>query len=187
MEMDLKSYIRVYDEFIDRDICDRTVKVLENEKWSVNDFYDPQTKSYKSFGGENECEMFYGNIDTHETLMRDLWNVYFRYLKELQFPWFSGWSGYSKIRYNRYKENTLMIKHCDHINLFDDPQKGVPMLSVVGALNDDYEGGEFVMFDDYKIQLKKGSMLIFPSCFLYPHKVEKVTKGTRYSFVSWCW
>jgi hypothetical protein len=187
MDMDIKSYIKVYDDFLDKELCDTTVEMLSNQEWKPNDFYDPATKEYKSFGGENECEMFFGDVETNPVLMKRLWDVYFKYIKELQFHWFSGWSGYSKIRYNRYKENQAMITHCDHINLFNDPKKGIPMLSVVGALNDDYEGGEFIMFKDHKIEMKKGSVLIFPSCFLYPHRVEKVTKGTRYSFVSWCW
>jgi DNA-directed RNA polymerase beta subunit len=49
------------------------------------------------------------------------------------------------------------------------------------------EGGEFVMFDDTTIELPKGSLLIFPSNFLYPHQVLPVTKGTRHAFVSWVW
>ena len=79
-----------------------------------------------------------------------------------------------------------MALHCDHIHsLFDGERKGIPVLSVLGALNDDYEGGEFIMFDDYKIPLKTGDVVIFPSVFLYPHKVMPVTKGTRHSLVLW--
>ena len=54
-------------------------------------------------------------------------------------------------------------------------------------LNDNYEGGEFIMFDNHEIKFKQGDLIIFPSNFLYPHKVEPVIKGTRYSFVSWVW
>jgi predicted 2-oxoglutarate/Fe(II)-dependent dioxygenase YbiX len=61
------------------------------------------------------------------------------------------------------------------------------MLSVVGLLNDDFKGGEFVMFRDVEIKLKRGDLLIFPSNFVYPHRVDPVTEGTRYSFVSWVW
>ena len=43
------------------------------------------------------------------------------------------------------------------------------------------------MFNNKKINLNQGDILIFPSVFLYPHKVEPVTKGARYSFVSWAW
>ena len=80
-----------------------------------------------------------------------------------------------------------MSRHSDHIvSLFTGEQRGIPVLSIVGVLNDDYQGGEFIMFDDYEIKFKAGDVIIFPSIFLYPHKVKPVKKGIRYSFVSWC-
>jgi hypothetical protein len=99
---------------------------------------------------------------------------------------FSGWKGFSQIRFNRYSEGQSMAKHNDHIHsIFDGQIKGIPVLSIVGVLNDDYQGGEFIMFDDYEIKFKAGDVLLFPSIFLYPHLVKPVTKGTRYSLVSW--
>ena len=54
------------------------------------------------------------------------------------------------------------------------------------ALNDDFEGGEFAFFDRELIyKLKKGSCLLFPSNFVYPHEIMPVTKGTRYSIITW--
>ena len=46
-------------------------------------------------------------------------------------------------------------------------EKGIPILSCLGVLNDDYDGGEFVMFEDFEIKLEQGDLLIFPSNFLY--------------------
>ena len=90
------------------------------------------------------------------------------------------------VRFNRYNTNTLMKSHHDHIHsLFDGERKGIPTLSIVGLLNDNYEGGNFRFFKDYEIELQRGDILIFPSIFIFPHRVDKVTKGTRYSFVSW--
>jgi predicted 2-oxoglutarate/Fe(II)-dependent dioxygenase YbiX len=81
-----------------------------------------------------------------------------------------------------------MKEHCDHItDMFDGTRRGIPVLSIVGILNDDYEGGDFIMWQDTKIDLKQGDVLVFPSVFMYPHRVERITKGTRYSFVSWTW
>ena len=78
--------------------------------------------------------------------------------------------------------------HCDHVHsLFDGERRGVPILTIIGILNDDYEGGELIMFDGTKIDTKKGDLLIFPANFLFPHEVELVTKGTRYSYVTWVW
>ena len=53
-------------------------------------------------------------------------------------------------------------------------------------LNDDYEGGEFAFFDrELVYNLKKGSCIMFPSNFMYPHEIMPVTSGTRYSVVTW--
>ena len=68
--------------------------------------------------------------------------------------------------------------------MFDGQRKGIPILSIVGCLNDNYEGGEFVMWDKI-IKIPEGAVLVFPSNFMFPHKVNPVKKGVRYSFVSW--
>ena len=81
-----------------------------------------------------------------------------------------------------------MNLHCDHIHtIFDGQRKGIPTLSLLGSLNDNYEGGDLILFDDFKIELEKGDLIIFPSNFLYPHRVEPVLSGVRYSYISWVW
>jgi predicted 2-oxoglutarate/Fe(II)-dependent dioxygenase YbiX len=71
--------------------------------------------------------------------------------------------------------------------LFEGDRKGIPILTVLAGLNNDYEGGELIMFKDTQIKMNTGDVVIFPSNFLYPHKVNPVTKGVRYSCVSWAW
>ena len=53
------------------------------------------------------------------------------------------------------------------------------------SLNDDYEGGEFMVFGngEQQIALGKGEAIVFSS-FL-PHKVKPITKGERWSLVAW--
>tara|TARA_R110002020_G_scaffold475823_1_gene712574 strand:+ start:48 stop:593 length:546 start_codon:yes stop_codon:yes gene_type:complete len=64
-------------------------------------------------------------------------------------------------------------------------------LSIIFNLNDDYEGGDLVFgrqdlqAEVKRIKMKSGTMCFFPSNFLYPHKIEEITKGTRYSVVAW--
>jgi len=92
---------------------------------------------------------------------------------------------FSPIRFNKYEVGTMMRKHYDHIHsIFDGKMKGVPLVSIVGNLNEDYEGSEFLLCNN-KIELKKGDILLFPSNFMYPHEVTECIKGVRYSFVSW--
>jgi predicted 2-oxoglutarate/Fe(II)-dependent dioxygenase YbiX len=54
------------------------------------------------------------------------------------------------------------------------------------CLNDNYSGGEFAFFNkEYILKLKKGSILLFPSNFMFPHEVLEVTSGTRFSIITW--
>ena len=53
-------------------------------------------------------------------------------------------------------------------------------------LNDDYEGGEIEFrHSGIKFKPKAGSVLFFPSNFLYVHEVYPVTKGPRYALPNW--
>tara|TARA_B100001939_G_C16917247_1_gene607520 strand:+ start:972 stop:1550 length:579 start_codon:yes stop_codon:yes gene_type:complete len=74
--------------------------------------------------------------------------------------------------------------HVDHAE--DLPRT----FSCILFLNDNYEGGDLIFrfpnFDrEYKINKKKNSVIVWPSNFLFPHSVTPVTKGERYSVVSW--
>jgi predicted 2-oxoglutarate/Fe(II)-dependent dioxygenase YbiX len=86
-------------------------------------------------------------------------------------------SGYELLR---YKEGQFYTQHTDSF-------KARPRaVSCSFILNDDYEGGEFAFFDrELKYKLKKGSCIMFPSNFMYPHEIMPVTSGTRYSIITW--
>lgn len=80
----------------------------------------------------------------------------------------------------RYKEGQYYKQHTD--SYINNPR----LISCSFHLNDDYEGGEFAFFDrQLKYKLNKGDVLMFPSTFMYPHEVMPVTKGTRYSIITW--
>ena len=86
-------------------------------------------------------------------------------------------SGYELLKYT---EGCFYVEHTDSF-------KAVPRaVSCSFILNDDFEGGEFAFFGrELKYKLEKGDAIMFPSNFMYPHEVMPVTKGTRYSIVTW--
>ena len=74
--------------------------------------------------------------------------------------------------------------HTDHFTT------SIRALSIIINLNDDYEGGDLIFTDQSEKEIKrlklgKGSIVFFPSNFMYPHSIQPITKGTRYSIVSW--
>jgi predicted 2-oxoglutarate/Fe(II)-dependent dioxygenase YbiX len=86
-------------------------------------------------------------------------------------------SGYELLR---YKEGQFYTEHTDSF-------KARPRaVSCSFALNDDYEGGEWAFFGREKvIKVPKGAAVLFPSNFMYPHEIMPITKGTRYSIITW--
>ena len=186
MDRNIESYLKVYNDFLTPKECKKVIKQLKDIEYIKHSYHDNTTNTYDSH--ENDLEVSREDIPMKEEIMKRTWNSIHTYIEELKFPWFDRWSGYSMIRFNKYDVDTYMKLHADHIaSLFDGQRRGIPILSVVGLLNDDFEGGEFVMWKNEKIQLKAGDLIIFPSNFLYPHLVAPITKGVRHSFVSWVW
>ena len=63
-------------------------------------------------------------------------------------------------------------------------------LSVIMNLNNNYKGGDLIFTDQKEKEIKRlkldqGSIVFFPSNFMYPHIIEPITKGIRYSVVAW--
>lgn len=59
------------------------------------------------------------------------------------------------------------------------------VLSSVGYLNDDYDGGElYFRLQNLNIKPQAGDLYLFPSTFMYPHQAKIVHSGTKYSIVT---
>jgi 2OG-Fe(II) oxygenase superfamily len=187
MQKDLQSYVRVYNNIMSKELCEETIEQLKTAQFQTHEFYNAALNTTESY--DHELAVSWSNVPNRDKLTKDMWNVVNQYIRtDFNFPWHDSWQGYLGIRFNKYDTDTQMKEHCDHItDMFDGTRRGIPVLSIVGILNDDYEGGDFIMWEDTKIELKQGDVLVFPSVFLYPHRVERITKGTRYSFVSWTW
>ena len=70
-------------------------------------------------------------------------------------------------RINRYSVGGFMSSHVDNIHHSHGQQYGYPQVSALLYLN------------------VQGSGIIFPSNFMFPHEAKAVTKGKRWSIVTW--
>ena len=91
----------------------------------------------------------------------------------------------------RYDEGEFYSWHADggSDHLYNSGNR-VRKLSMTVCLNDDYEGGELQMCSYGQAECKitvppqgKGTIIVFPS--FMDHQVAPVTKGVRYSLVTW--
>ena len=160
-----------------------TIRQLDG--WQTHSWYDNSNgTSYSHDHAELEVRGLHDQAGLLEVCRQWVGACVERYLAE--FPQ-AGVTNISNPRLNRYPPGAMMRPHVDHIHsLFDGEQKGVPVLTILAALNNDYTGGEFLLCGQ-RVGLAAGDAIVFPSNFMFPHSVEPVQTGTRYSFVSWAW
>ena len=165
---------------------------LPESKWSKHSWYNYGRDELHSMADkepdiiDSTNEQFQQLLECLREAVQNYQKKYSREADGTKFKTEPTWLNHiSRVRFNRYEIGTKMRSHYDHIHsLFDGKLKGVPIVSIVGLLNDNYEGGAF-MCREKEIKLIPGDILLFPSNFMYPHEVKEITKGIRHSFVSW--
>lgn len=180
--MTLSDYIRIYDF----NLTTQATKIKTLDGWQKHKWHDPETEKIHS---EETKELDVRDIDDRPDVFNALTDALVdaakRYANELMTH--ASINALSKVRLNRYPTGSVMRAHADHIHtLFDGQARGIPAISLVGVLNDDYQGGDLIICGQ-PYRLKPGQIIVWPSCFLYPHEVTEITEGERYSFVSWAW
>lgn len=173
---------------IPKNICKEIIDSIDKRDWEKHKWYDYGANTMKSEDSK-ELDVQAITAEMQQSMTPILVKAYQEYnnkfadtrntrLAQLA-------TKFSPIRFNRYEKGTMMRMHYDHIHsLFDGQHKGIPVLSFVGCLNEGFKGGDFIICEK-KLKLKAGDIIIFPSCFMFPHAVTELKKGTRYSFVSW--
>ena len=186
----LKDLIHIERGLIATNLCDYIVDEIEKKEWRPHSWYN---NVQGTFGSEETKELDVQNITAeHQQLLTPFMiragaaynaKYHFECERTMQIM-----NKFSAIRFNRYSPGQIMRQHHDHIaSLFSGDERGIPVLSFILNLNDDYEGADLYFWEDYKVPLGKGDIIMFPSLFLFPHGVTEATKGKRYSAVSWAW
>ena len=195
--LNLTDYIKVY-KALTPELCQKILVGIEKAHWrphqwhniynniDSNDKRTRDTLDERNGKVENGIQICNLDVMMESTAMRELQRTISLYSYQVG-PTIDNrpnrlTSGFNPIRINRYNEGVSMAKHNDHS--FD---KEHPLITIIVMLNDEFEGGELVLLDDYEVKLKVGEAVFFPSNFMFPHQVRTVTKGIRYSLATWAW
>lgn len=184
MSFDVRDYIVMLEDVVPATLCD----AILNEYAASNEWLDTHTKGGVAREIRSAQTILISTdpvINLNHQIRRNLDTEIFSCASKAiteykqRFPEcnIEQDSGYELLR---YRQNEFYTKHTDS---FKDVPRAV---SCSFALNDDYEGGEFSFFDRYTaVKVAKGAAIMFPSNFMYPHEIIQVTKGTRYSIITW--
>jgi predicted 2-oxoglutarate/Fe(II)-dependent dioxygenase YbiX len=181
----LTDYIQVFENIIPNELCDNILKEFSDEQEWVQTLVgggreDRNIRSATTIG-ISSLHVIEANSVVRKQIDLELFNSAAEAIKKYneKFPLarIEEDSGYELLR---YKEGEFYTEHTDSF-------KARPRaVSCSFALNDDYEGGEWAFFNREKvIRVPKGAAVLFPSNFMYPHEIMPVTKGIRYSVITW--
>ena len=187
----LKALIHVEKGIIPANLCDYIIKDIETREWSQHTWYNNVNDSY---GSEKTMELDVQSItpELQQLLTPIMIQAGARYNQKYSYKGCERtgqiMNKFSGIRFNRYGKGQIMRQHHDHIHsLFDGKEKGIPVLSFILNLNDNYRGADLYFWEDHAVHLGKGDIIMFPSVFPFPHGVTEAREGVRYSAVSWAW
>ena len=194
----------VFEKSVDKKICNK-IKGLVKDSWqeSILDTSEGTTKEERKTGRKGDWKP-----DPKKRISEVFWTTD-QWLYDIIFPYMNraneeaGWRFNIKfaesMQITRYKKGGFYNFHRDgsgdYLSAYNNPQNTflhghVRKLSMSVILNDDFEGGAFEFASYGKeectitpIKGGTGTVIVFPSWM--EHRVAPVTKGIRYSLVSW--
>jgi predicted 2-oxoglutarate/Fe(II)-dependent dioxygenase YbiX len=175
----LKNYVKVFN-LVPPNLCNDIITDFDSDsEWQTHTWYN-NVEDEKKSQHQKELDVLYNkNLSVLGPYIAQALQNYYTELNLTNLV-----SNYSNVRLNKYSTGTVMSEHFDLIRR--NKQDGIPVLTFLGCLNDNYDGGKFLMNSEV-LEMKQGDIVVFPSTFLYPHRVEEVTRGTRYTFVTWAY
>jgi len=160
---------------------DKIIPLINNKAKKNLNIKDGLNKNVRNVKGyhlsfNTPTDLFYWNY-----IKREIERIYAFY--KAKFPKMES-NKINQIDLLKYNKGGKYEIHTDHYTT--TPRH----LSIIMNLNDDYEGGDLIFTDQKEKEIKrlklgKGSIVFFPSNFMYPHSIQPITKGTRYSIVAW--
>jgi PKHD-type hydroxylase len=193
-----------YEKLIDKKICNK-IKGLVKDKWqeATLDTAGIPTKEERRIGrkGDFKPDPKLRISEVFWTADQWIYDIIWPYMQRANEE--AGWRFHIKaaesMQITRYRKGGFYNLHRDgsgdYLSAYNNPQNTflhghVRKLSMSVILNDDFEGGEFEFATYGKeecnitpIEGETGTVIVFPSWM--EHRVAPVTKGIRYSLVSW--
>jgi len=181
MKDHLEAVVKL-DNIICKDFIDKIIPLIDNKAKENMQIFSGVNKEVRNVKGHyldiegSPTDVFYWNF-----IKTEIERLYYFY--KIKFPKMAS-NKINQIDLLKYSVGGKYNIHTDHFTNF--PRH----LSIIMNLNDTYEGGDLIFTDQNdneikRLKLNKGSIVFFPSNFMYPHSIQPITKGTRYSIVAW--
>ena len=168
--------INVYKDAITPELCDELISLIGKEM---------NNTEKEVIGDYQNVECYNLDLDDYEEYDEKVFTVVDEIIDRVidDHEWFPDELIYGGFVVREHWGRTAL--HVD--GPFDDKDStDTRILSMIIALNDDYDGGVFDFpAQSYQVRLKKGEAITFPPSHFYPHEVSRPSNGKRYTICLW--
>jgi len=180
--MNVLQFLLKIDNVLTDDVCDELITLFEESKHKErlrSDGYPNWTNLY--------LETYHPEVHTRfKDMYRDIAHKYQEWVGEYR-NYFNTDAKHSYFEETNIKKyvggsDDVYKTHADGSS-FDVCDR---FLAFLFYLNDDFEGGETIFYPEYVIKPKKGSVLIFPPYWMFPHEGTPVITGEKYIMSTYC-
>ena len=175
-----KNQIFVFDNVISDEICEELVKIIDEEA-------DLEEKWGQGSNVQCKCIMV-TRIKEAQKYDKIIYDIIHERIKDFSSCdlTITGDCGYNLRRITgptrQHKDGVLGNQNMKNVDT-----NQIRNMSVIIALNSDYNGGEFCFPEqNYMIKLKRGQMIAFPPYWTHPHFTNGLRDDTyRYTINTW--
>lgn len=169
----LRDYIQVYDDILDKETCDAIIKRFEEEKL----LQTIESEIYK-FDQLNVSKA--DNWKEQNDTLSDLaFSAATAYFNDVNVPLIPELKGFEEIRIKRFRpdQNERFELHVD-VNMYLSAKR---FLTVYCFLNTP-EGGSEIYFPtvDLSIKPRAGRVAVFPPMWMFPYEIQTPTSNNSY-------
>jgi len=171
IEWDIPKRIFIAENVLTDEMCNSIIEFGENKV----------QKSINKYTGVFEISFHSCLLPIDHEIHSSLQNVWHQAINHFQFDI----DFIEPYELKRYTSNDFFGKHVDnYYSLTNNVDRKLTM-SVQLSDREEYTGGELTVLTKYKTGKGKGSVTVFPSNF--PHEVNPITSGVRWSLIGWAW
>ena len=181
----LVDYIRVYDDVVDEEFCQRAIELFESDE-SIHQRIDQEQRP--TFTEVNISQQYIAKntawFETNVVGQKAYVDCVSEYMDEMDIgPDFPDRYAFEEFRLKRYVAGTS-DEFKDHVDI-GDYNSARRFLVCFLYLNDVKDGGYTEFIDGTKIQPKTGRILIFPATWTYIHRGYPPETETKYICTGW--
>lgn len=175
--VDLNDLIQIYENAIEPEICDFLIQLFEGQPQLQEKINHNNKPNFTQFNLTENCKISRDVDLIHNTMIKNTFTYRDKYSEFVDKRVFPEEHAFEQFRIKKYNPggDDMFDTHVD----VQDYATARRYLSFLWYLNDIDNGGKTV-FNGLSITPKRGSLVVFPPLWMFPHRGEPPLSGPKY-------